>query len=103
MTTLVVNPDITVERLTAALDAAGLEIHFSYQGSLHIREKTGQGFDANNPYLSSPHFRPYGVWADSFARHGEVAWCVFQGTNLLARVENQRQAENIVALCRKGS
>ena len=50
----------------------------------------------NDPYGASYKFRENGPWYDSFARKGEIAWIVFWGNDLLARVENETQARNLV-------
>jgi hypothetical protein len=50
----------------------------------------------SNPYMSSKKAQMTGAWYDSFARSGQLQWLVFLGPKLLARVENEAQAKNVV-------
>ena len=48
-----------------------------------------------DPYLSSRHYNPDGLWYDSFAKSGEIVWLVFFGEQFLAQVKNEQQCQNI--------
>lgn len=50
----------------------------------------------NNPYMSSKKAKVKGPWWDTFAKSGQLAYLVFDGSNLLAKVENEQQAKNVV-------
>jgi hypothetical protein len=55
--------------------------------------------DPTDPYLASPKATE-GLWYDSFVKSGRFCWLVFNGSRLLAEVQNERQAKNIVELGR---
>ena len=55
--------------------------------------------DPADPYLASPKATE-GLWYDSFMKSARIRWLVFNGSKLLAEVQNERQAKNIVELGR---
>lgn len=48
------------------------------------------------PYSSSVNFREDDYWYDGFMRNGANVYHVFYGGTLLARVENEQQARNLL-------
>jgi hypothetical protein len=50
--------------------------------------------DSTDPYLASPKATE-GLWYDSFVKSGRFCWLVFNGSKLLAEVQNEQQARNI--------
>jgi hypothetical protein len=90
--------DLNLSMLAEALRPLGLRLRYSVSGAIEAEYRKEPDVIDYDPYIASPHFNANGYWADSFARKGEVAWCVFKGTQLLARVETREQAERVIDL-----
>jgi hypothetical protein len=90
--------DLEIAVLADAIHPLGLRLRSTLAGHLEAEYRREQEIESNDPYIASPHFNANGYWADSFARKGEAVWCVFKGTQMIARVETREQAERVISL-----